>query len=450
MTDYFDAEAKQTRQVVRQLLLGMSEGREVRAYLQKFSEMDRARFAIIKVGGAILRDEMPALAGALAFLQKLGLAPIVVHGGGPQIDAALDKADIETVRHDGLRVTTDNAMQTIAQTLRGLTLDMLHAIRAKGGHATAIGSGVVQATLVDPDKLGRVGAPAGLDLRSIHDAADEGSIPVLTCIGESNDGRLVNINADALVAALTKELRPQKIIFLTGTGAILDGQSAPISFIHLANDYDRLMGEDWLNGGMRLKLQQIKSLLSDLPLGASVSITRPAALVKELFTHGGSGTLVRLGEPILTLTDKAALDLHKLTTLIEGAFGRALNGTFWTNLTLDSAIISEQTRAAAVLSPLAKGALYLDKFAVSEEARGEGLGAAVWAEVIGAAPVLFWRSRADNSFNAFYHANAQGSALVGAWRVFWRGTSDWAFIGQQVETIAALSPSFADQKDDSA
>ncbi|PHS23373.1 MAG: acetylglutamate kinase [Robiginitomaculum sp.] len=444
MTDYFDAEAKQTRQVIRQLLSGMSEGREVRAYLQKFSEMDRARFAVIKVGGAILRDEMAALAGALAFLQKLGLAPIVVHGGGPQIDAALAAKGIETARHEGLRITGDAAMHEIASTLRGLTLDVLGAIRAKGGHATAIGAGAVLADLVDEENLGRVGAPKELDLSSIHEAADEGSIPVLTCVGETADGRLANINADALVASLTKALRPQKIIFLTGTGAILDGEGEPISFIHLANDYDRLMGQDWLNGGMRLKLAQIKDLLSDLPLGASVAITRPGALVKELFTHGGSGTLVRRGEQILTLTDKAKLDQGRLGTLIEAAFGRTLSPSYWDDLPLERAIVSAQMRAAAILIPL-PGALYLDKFAVDEDARGEGLGAAVWAELVEAAPVLFWRSHPDNSFNAFYHANAQGSAHQGDWRVFWRGTNDWKKIGQYVETIAAIPPSFTDK-----
>jgi bifunctional N-acetylglutamate synthase/kinase len=441
MTDYFDAEAKQTRQVVRQLLLGMSEGREVRAYLQKFSEMDRARFAIIKVGGAILQEEMPALAGALAFLQKLGLAPIIVHGGGPQIDAALSEHNIETRRHEGLRITSEAAMQVIAKTLRSLSLDLLQAIRAKGGHATAMGAGVTQAKVVDAELLGRVGEPDVLDLRAVHEAADEGSIPVLTCLGETPDGALVNINADALVAALTQALRPQKIIFLTGTGAILDGQSAPISFIHLANDYDRLMKMDWLAGGMRLKLQQIKTLLDDLPLSASVSITRPASLVKELFTHGGSGTLVRRGEQIMTIKDKTALDQGRLTGLIEGAFGRTLKAQYWQDLTLERAIVSKQLRAAAILTPL-DGALYLDKFAVNEDARGEGLGAAVWEKLTTDAPVLFWRSRPDNSFNAFYQSSAQGSAHEGDWRIFWRGTKDWAQIGHQVETLAALPPSF--------
>ncbi len=444
MTDYFDTEARQTRQVIRQLLSGMSEGREVRAYLQKFSEMDRARFAIIKVGGAILRDEMHALAEALAFLQKLGLAPIIVHGGGPQIDDALQVKGIETKRHEGLRITTDEAMCEIAKTLRNLTLDLLDAIRASGGHATAIGSGAVNATLVDEGILGRVGAPGALDLRGIHDVAAEGSIPVLTCIGETPDGRLVNINADALVAALTHELQPQKIIFLTGTGAILDGEGKPISFVHLTNDYNQLMAKDWLQGGMRLKLEQIKTLLSDLPLGASVAITRPGALVKELFTHGGSGTLVRRGEQILTERDLSALNTPKLTGLIEQAFGRTLKPEFWQGLRLERAIVSSQTRAAALLTSL-EGALYLNKFAVADDARGEGLGAAVWAEVIAAAPVLFWRSRKNNPFNVFYHGTAQGSAHIGDWQVFWRGTNDWAQIGKQVEAIAALPQSFVDE-----
>ncbi len=443
MTDYFDAEAKSTRQVIRQLLGSMSEGREVRAYLQKFSEMDRARFALIKVGGAILRDGLDALADALVFLQKLGLTPVVVHGGGPQIDAAMQAAGLPVQRHEGLRVTGADAMAVIAGTLRGLTADLLAAIRQKGGHATAIGAQAAGAKLLDEDRLGRVGEVGTLDLRALHDAAGEGSIPVLTCIGETADGRLANINADALVAALAHALQPQKIVFLTGTGAVLDQNGQAISFIHLAHDYERLMNADWLHGGMRLKLQQIRTLLEDLPPGASVSITRPDALVRELFTHGGSGTLVRRGEAILTLRDKTQLDTARLGALIEGAFGRRLKADYWRDLDLHSVIVSAQVRAAAVLTPL-DGALYLDKFAVAAEARGEGLGGAVWAEITAAAPVLFWRSRPDNPFNAFYHAHAQGSAHEGPWRVFWRGTSDWAQIGRQVQELAARPASFED------
>ncbi len=441
MTDYFDAGAKSTRQVIRQLLGSMSEGREVRAYLQKFSEIDRARFALIKVGGAILRDDMAALADALVFLQKLGLTPVVVHGGGPQVDAAMDAAALPIERRDGLRVTSEDAMAVIAAALRSLTADLLAAVRQKGGHATAIGAGAVRANLVDEARLGRVGAVDALDLRPLHDAAGEGSIPVLTCIGETASGQLCNINADTLVAALAHELQPQKIVFLTGTGAVLDENDAPISFIHLAHDYARLMAADWLHGGMRLKLQQIRALLEDLPPGASVSITRPEALVRELFTHGGMGTLVRRGEEILTIQDKAKLDQARLSALIEGAFGRRLKQHYWQELDLHSVIVSAQVRAAAVLTPL-QGALYLDKFAVAAQARGEGLGGAVWREIIAASPVLFWRSRPDNPFNAFYHAHAQGSAHEGRWRIFWRGTNDWAQIGKHVQDLAARPASF--------
>ncbi len=445
MTDYFDAEASQTRAVIRQLLSSMSEGREVRAYLQKFSEMERARFAIIKVGGAILRDEMDALAAALAFLQKLGLAPIIVHGGGPQIDQALSDEGIKTVRHDGLRVTSDAAIGVIAKTLRGLGLDLLQALRVRGGHGTIIGPGMTHAELVVESKLGRVGVPAHLDLRAIHDAANEGSIPVVTCIGETADGRLANINADALVVALTRALRPEKIIFLTGTGAVLDAAGSPISFIHLANDYDRLMQAKWLVGGMRLKLEQIKALLDDLPLSASAAITRPDALVRELFTYGGSGTLVRRGEGIITHKVKTDVDQKALGALIERAFGRRLKADYWESLNMERVVVTEQMRAAAVLTPL-DNALYLDKFAVDAEARGEGLGGAVWAHVIDVAPTLFWRSRPDNTFNGFYHQNADGSALCGDWRVFWRGEKDWSIIGRQVEKIAQFAPSFVDEE----
>ena len=87
-------------------------------------------------------------------------------------------------------------------------------------------------------------------------------------------------------------------MFLTGTGGLLDDDGKVIDSINLSTEYDTLMAQPWITGGMRVKIEQIKDLLDKLPLASSVSITRPAELAKELFTHKGSGTLVRRGERV--------------------------------------------------------------------------------------------------------------------------------------------------------
>lgn len=425
------------RSAIVQLLSQMRDGKEIREYLTRFSRLDQERFAVIKVGGAVMEEDMAALSASLAFLQTVGLAPIVVHGGGPQLDKALGEAGIETVRKQGLRVTPPEAIPVIRDTLTHVNLELVQAIRDCGGRAAAIPSGVFEAELLDEAELGRVGEPTRVRLDLVAAAARAGQAPILACLGDTADGRMVNINADAAVRALVHALQPYKIVFLTGTGALLDEAGKPISAINLATDFDELMGADWVSGGMRLKMEEIKRLLDDLPLSSSVSITSPGELAKELFTHAGSGTLVRKGERMLELTARAELDRVRATKLIETAFGRPLVPDYFDTLDFDRTFVTESYRAAAITAKL-DDVVYLDKFAVLDEARGEGLGGAVWRRLTAYAPKLYWRSRSDNPINEFYFATCHGAVKTGHWTVFWRGEDDLSRIPAMVERIAAL------------
>jgi len=421
----------------------MRDGKEIREYLNRFSELDQERFAVVKVGGAIIEEDLEALAGALAFLQSVGLAPIVVHGGGPQLNTALEAAGFPEERKDGLRITPPEAIGTVRDTLTAVNLKLVQAVRDCGGRAAAVPSGVFEATLIDEDGLGRVGEPAGVRLEQVAMAAKAGQAPILTCLGDTSDGRLVNINADSAVRALVHELQPYKVVFLTGTGALLDADKTPISAINLATDYEDLMASDWVAGGMRLKLQEIKRLLDGLPLSSSVSITRPSQLAKELFTHAGAGTLVRRGERMLELDQLGQLDQGRALELIHKAFGRKPVPDFFDGLAFDRAFVSENYRAAAITSRF-EGAVYLDKFAVLDEARGEGLGGAVWRRLIAYAPKLYWRSRSDNPVNEFYFNACDGAIKQGHWTVFWRGEDDLEAIPAKVAQIAALPATLED------
>ena len=207
------------------------------------------------------------------------------------------------------------------------------------------------------------------------------------------------------------------------------------------------MSQGWVHSGMRLKLEEIKRLLDDTPLSTSVSITTPSGLVKELFTHGGSGTMVRRGELIEKHDDKGALDRSQVEKLVEEAFGRRLTADWWDQLPFESAYVSESFRAGALIAQLGDLA-YLDKFAILEDARGEGLARTVWARVIADFPTLYWRSRTDNGFNAFYAEEADGSAKRGPWTVFWKGEVDFGRIAARVDAVAAIPASFAGSPDE--
>lgn len=410
----------QTRQTIVRLLSSMASAKEISQYLKRFSQLDAKRFAVVKVGGAVLRDDLEALTSSLAFLQDVGLTPIVVHGAGPQLDEELAAAGIEKRTVDGLRVTTPEALAVVRRVFIAQNLKLVEALQANDTRATSIVAGVFEADYLDRDTYGLVGEVKRVHLGPIEASLQAGSIPVIASLGETPQGQILNVNADFAANELVQVLQPYKIVFLTGTGGLLDGDGRVIDSINLSTEYEHLMAQPWVSGGMRLKLQQIKDLLDRLPLTSSVSITRPAELAKELFTHKGSGTLVRRGERVQRATSWDELDLERMRRLIESAFGRRLLPDYFERTRLLRAYVSENYRAALILTE-ESGFPYLDKFAVLDEAQGEGLGRAVWQVMREETPQLFWRSRHGNPVNPFYYAESDGCIKQPQWKVFWYG-----------------------------
>ncbi|HET6395843.1 MAG TPA: acetylglutamate kinase [Pseudoxanthomonas sp.] len=411
---------QQTRQTIVRLLSSMASAKEISQYLKRFSQLDAKRFAVVKVGGAVLRDDLDALTSSLAFLQEVGLTPIVVHGAGPQLDEELAAAGIGKKTVNGLRVTTPEALAIVRRVFQASNLRLVEALQQAGARATSITGGVFEADYLDRDTYGLVGEVKAVNLAPIEASLQAGSIPVIASLGETPGGQILNVNADFSANELVQVLQPYKIIFLTGTGGLLDEQGRVIDSINLSTEYEHLMAQPWINGGMRVKIEQIKDLLDRLPLTSSVSITRPADLAKELFTHKGSGTLVRRGEKVLRADAWEQLDLARLKALIESSFGRRLVPDYFQHTTLLRAYVSENYRAAVILTGEAEG-VYLDKFAVLDEAQGEGLGRAVWQVMREETPQLFWRSRHGNPVNPFYYAESDGCYKQEKWKVFWYG-----------------------------
>jgi acetylglutamate kinase len=433
----------QTRQTIVRLLSSMAGAKEISQYLKRFAQLDAARFALVKVGGAVLRDDLDALVSSLAFLQDVGLTPIVLHGAGPQLDEEMAAAGIEKRTVNGLRVTTPEALAVVRRVFHAQNLRLVEALQAQDTRATSIVSGVFEAEQLDAATYGLVGGVSHVHLASVEAALRAGSIPVIASLGETASGQILNINADYAANELVQALQPYKIVFLTGTGGLLDGDGKVIDSINLSTEYDHLLAQPWLHGGMRVKLEQVKQLLDRLPLSSSVSITRPAELAKELFTHTGSGTLVRRGERVLRATSWDALDLPRLRELIESAFGRRLVPDYFERTQLLRAYVSEHYRAAVILTE-EDGVAYLDKFAVLDEAQGEGLGRAVWHVMRAETPRLFWRSRRGNPVNAFYFAEADGCLKQPRWKVFWYGLEGYDAIARCVAHCDARIPTLTD------
>ena len=129
------------RSTIVRLLSNMASPKEIQQYLKRFSKLDAAKFAVVKVGGAILRDDLDALVSSLSFLQQVGLTPIVVHGAGPQLDHEMARAKIEKQTVDGLRVTTPEALAVVRRVFQQENLHLVEALQAVGVRASRYKSG---------------------------------------------------------------------------------------------------------------------------------------------------------------------------------------------------------------------------------------------------------------------------------------------------------------------
>ena len=431
------------RPTIVRLLSNMGSAKEIQQYLRRFSQLDAARFAVVKVGGAILRDELEALVSSLAFLQQVGLTPIVIHGAGPQLDEAVVAAGIEKRTVDGLRVTDPATLAVVRRVSQQENRRLVEALQAQGVRATSITAGVFESEPLDAERYGLVGKVVAVHTDAVLAAVRARSIPVIASLGETAGGQILNVNADWAANELVKILQPDKIVFLTGTGGLLDADGDLIDSINLSTEYDALMAQPWVHSGMRIKMEQIHDLLMQLPPSSSVSITRPDELAKELFTHRGSGTLVRRGEKVLAVEGWGDLDLERLRELIESGFGRKLAPSYFEATTPWRVFVSEHYRAALVLTH-EQGIPHLDKFAVSEDAQGEGLGRAAWQVMRDATPRLFWRSRCENTVNDFYFDQSDGCFKGPKWNVFWYGLESWDDIRFAVDHCRARPASLKD------
>src|SRR5699024_7781615 len=180
----------EVRRTVIELLGQLGSSREARQYLKQFSRIEESRFAVVKVGGAVMRDHLDELAAALAFLHRLGLTPIVLHGAGPQLDEAMKSAGVPIEKCDGLRVTTEDVMAVARPIIYRANAALVDALEARGVRGRGILHGVFEARLADRERLGLVGEIERVELEAVRRAIASGSLPVVACLGESPSGQV--------------------------------------------------------------------------------------------------------------------------------------------------------------------------------------------------------------------------------------------------------------------
>ena len=437
------AKEKETQDVIVRLLTNIGSRKEVEQYLRHYASVDAPKFAVVKVSGALVDRSLESLASSMSFLQRVGLVPIVVHGGNVQLDRALAQAGIDAPVVKGLRKMTPAALEVARRVFHDTNLRLVEALEQLGTRARPFTSGVIEARKVESAELGLIGEVVSLRKDLIAQTAQSGALPIIAPLGETSKGQILVVHADTVARAIAHALGPHKVIFLNEDGGLVDSSGTIRSAVNLAEDYDVLMGDPALGPESRRKLVEINALLGELPPTSSVSITSPEHLAKELFTHGGHGTLIRRGEKVIRHDSWDTIDRGRLTALLEEGFGRKLDETYFETKKPYRIYLAESYRAAAILT-MEEGIPYLDKFAVTNEAQGDGIGGSIWERFRREIPKLFWRSRANNGVNGWYVQKADGLFKAEKWWVFWCGMQAFPEIQRCVELALAMKATFLD------
>ncbi|MBC7160380.1 MAG: acetylglutamate kinase [Porphyrobacter sp.] len=282
---------------------------EALPYFQRYA----GRSFVVKYGGHAMGDPDAArdFAQDIVLLKAVGINPVVVHGGGPQIGAMLKKLGVESSFVDGLRVTDKATAEIAEMVLSGaINKELVGWIAQAGGTAIGISGkdgNMVTATrltrtVTDPDSrieqvldLGFVGQPERVDTRLLDTASRAGMIPVIAPIGAGADGATYNINADTMAGAIAAALGAARLFLLTDVPGVLDAQGQLIDDLTPA-DIARLREAGTIKGGMIPKLE---TCVQAVEAGCEAAVVLDGrvrhAMLLEFFTSRGAGTLVRKG-----------------------------------------------------------------------------------------------------------------------------------------------------------
>lgn len=279
---------------------------EALPYLQRF----QGATVVIKYGGNAMVDETlkASFARDIVLLKTVGINPVVVHGGGPQIGDLLQRLNIESRFESGMRVTTSETMDVVEMVLGGLVnKEIVNLINQAGGQAFGItgkDGHTIQArklkvTRRTPDlqkseiiDIGHVGEVEKVDTRLIQLMTDGGYIPVVAPIGVGSDGASYNINADLVAGKLAEVLGAEKLILLTNIAGLQDKEGKVLTGLDTAQ-VDALIADGTIHGGMLPKIRCALDAIAAGVTSAHIIDGRVAhATLLEIFSHRGVGTLI--------------------------------------------------------------------------------------------------------------------------------------------------------------
>jgi len=278
--------------------------------IENYVEIFEGKIIVIKYGGHAMGDKKLAhtFAEDVTILQKLGIKPVVIHGGGPQIGAMLEKLNIESSFINGLRITNEETVEIVEMVLSGsINKDIVNKIHSAGG--LAIGLSGKDAKLIlanklkdkfkDPESniekfldIGFVGKPEKIDSTIINIVTNKLMIPVIAPVGYGINGETYNINADTAAGAIASSLKAERILLLTDVEGVLDSEKKLIPSISVTQA-ESMMNNKIITGGM---IPKIETCLATVEAGVKAAVIIDGrsshAILREIFTTSGSGTMI--------------------------------------------------------------------------------------------------------------------------------------------------------------
>ncbi|XP_040918975.1 N-acetylglutamate synthase, mitochondrial [Toxotes jaculatrix] len=410
--------------------------REARYWLTQFQRATSAQspaFAVLEVDSSVFdsREMVQSLAFGLSFLQRMDMKPVVVMGWseceemGPAEPVAGSRCSRGLVERS--QQLTEALQQHSATALPFFSAESFLLL-----HEAPRGGSTPPCVAVD----------AGL----LQWSLDCGAIPLVCPVGRDGRGCSVMLEPTEVTAAISRALQPHKVMFLNNSGGLCNQEHKVLDTVSLPCDLPSLSAAAWLSAGQRRRVTTIARLLNHLPTESSAVITSADTLLTELFSHRGSGTLFKNGDPIHRYNSLDEIDVERLLALINKSFDKTLRRDYIDSLKgrLHSIYLSEGYSAAAIITmePVNSGTPYLDKFVVSSSKQGQGTSHILWECIRQDLGKLFWRSRATNRINPWYFKHCDGSFVNGVWTVFWLGLTDIRDSYELVEYAKNLPDSF--------
>jgi acetylglutamate kinase len=265
-------------------------------YLQRYE----GATVVIKLGGnAMGSDEaMENFARDVVLMQQVGVNPVIVHGGGPMINAMLDKLDIQSEFVAGKRVTDQATVEVVEMVLSGqVNKRLVQAINSQGGRAVGLSGKDANLMICDqthPD-LGFVGTPADMDPKVLRDLGASGLIPVIAPLGAGRNGETFNVNGDTAAGAIAGALQADRLLLLTDVSGVKGGDGKVLTELNAGQIRD-MIADGTIAGGM---IPKTETALDALDQGVRAVVILdgrvPNACLLELYTEHGAGSLIRAG-----------------------------------------------------------------------------------------------------------------------------------------------------------